>query len=326
MFADGHGHTGCAVIGAGAVVGDATAKLGEQEQRDVVAGIVVAQVGEEGVDGVGHVGPQGGVGLRLVGVGVKAVVGRRGVEDASTEIGQVGLGDVLHVLADDGVGVLNVGGVHVGGGGQDVGALESVGTGGVDVVHDRAGSDGRGIHSAEDFQCVVALGITVNAGEQAVGLEVADGGNGHAFHHQGAREAAAEVNGGKHVLGVGVHQLGGAAQPALGADDFGLAGVPDVHAAEVRVAGGRVTDADEDSELSGFPVLHQGSHGRVEAQLVVDGQNLVFRHTDGRAEVAVVAVVAGDDGVQAVVAAGQREDCQDGIFRGRYHLLLLIAL
>ena len=168
--------------------------------------------------------------------------------------------------------------------------------------------------------------FAVDAGEQAVGLEVADGGDGHAFHHQGAGEAAAEVNGGEHVLGVGVHQLGGAAQPALSADDFGLAGVPDVHAAEVGVAGGGVADAHEHGQLPGFPELHQGSHGGVEAQLVVDGQDLVFRHADGGAEVAVVAVVAGDDGVQAVVTAGQGEDCQDGIFCGRYHLSLLLAL
>ena len=238
----------------------------------------------------------------------------------------MGLGDVLHVLADDGAGVLHIGGVHLGGGGQDVGALESVGAGGVDVVHDRAGADGRGIHAAEYFQGVVALVIAVDAREQAVGLQVPDGGDGHAFHHQGAGQAAAEVDRGQYVLGVGVHQLGGAAQPALGTDDFGLAGVPDVHAAEVRVAGSRVADSDEDSELSGFPELHQGSHGGVEAQLVVDGQDLVFRHTDGGAEVAVVAVVARDDGVQSVVAARQREDCQDRVFRGRYHVLLLIAL
>ncbi len=150
MLTDREGHAGGAVIGPGAVVGYAAAELTEEQQRDVVAGVVVAQVRHERVNRIGDVGQQRCVGLGLVGVRVEAVVRRSGVQNTGAESGQMGLGNVSHVLTDGRVGILDVGGVLVRRGGQDVRALQGVGAGGVDVVHNRTGADGRGIHAAKD--------------------------------------------------------------------------------------------------------------------------------------------------------------------------------
>ena len=59
--ADNEGHAAGAVVSAGAVVLDAPAELGEDEDQRVVGQPVLLQVAGEVGDGGGHVGPQLGV-------------------------------------------------------------------------------------------------------------------------------------------------------------------------------------------------------------------------------------------------------------------------
>ena len=321
MLAHRESNTASAVVGTGAVVADSAAKLGEHQQDYVVTGVVVPQVGDKGLHVVRHITPQAGVEHRLVGVGVKAVVRRRGVENPAAELGQVGLGNVLHILADRGGGVLHVGGVLVRGGSQDVGALEGVGAGAVDVVQDGAAANGRRIHPPENVQSLVPLAFAFDAGQQAVGLQVAHGSNGHTIHSQGAGQAAAKVHTGQHVLRSGVNLLEHAAQPALGANLVRLAGVPDVHGAEMGVAGVVVTHAQEDGELALVPELLQRPHRRVKAQLVVKLENLTLGDTQVGPVVPIQRVGIGYHGVQAVIAARKGKNGQYRVFLRRNHSL-----
>src|SRR5712691_6986683 len=87
LLANCEGHTGRAVVGAGAVVSDAAAKLGEHEQQHVVAGLVGPQVVEERLDGVRHIQPELGMIHCLGGMSVEAVVWGRGIQDPRAEVG-----------------------------------------------------------------------------------------------------------------------------------------------------------------------------------------------------------------------------------------------
>ena len=323
MLAHHEGHAARAVVGARAVVDHAAAELREHEQHNVIAGLVIPQILHEGFNGVGHIGPQPGVVRGLVGVGVEAVVRGGGKQDAGAELGQMGLGDVLHVLPDGSGGVFHLRGVLVRRGGQDVGALQRVGAGAADVIQGVAGANGWTVHAAEDVQGLGALILALNAGEQTVGFEVAHRGYRHAFLSQGPGKPPAKVDSGQDVFGIGIYLFDNLTQPAFHAHLVGLTGVPDIHRAEVGVAGAGITDAQEYGQLAGVPESLQRSHGGVQAKLVVEGNDLIFSYAQRRPVISVKAAVIGDDGIQAVVAAGERQHCQNVILFGRDHEICL---
>ena len=72
---------------------------------------------------------------------------------------------------------------------------------------------------------------------------------------QRAEQARAEADGGDDVLLLRIELAHHAAEPALGADLVGLAGVPDVHRAEVRARRIEIADAVHDGELVVVPEL-----------------------------------------------------------------------
>ena len=112
LFADDEGHAAGAVVGAGAVVHGAASELGVEQRYDVVADVVVAQVGHEGVNVAGHVVQQVGLAHGLVGVGVEDVVGGRREEHAGAQVGVMHLYHVAHVPADVAQQVLFLAAVH----------------------------------------------------------------------------------------------------------------------------------------------------------------------------------------------------------------------
>ena len=176
-----------------------------------------------------------------------------------------------------------------------------------------------GVHAGEDVQGLGPLRLVDDAGEHAVGLQHGHGGHGHAGQGHGPGKAAPEVDAGEHVLGVGVDVADDAAQPALGADLFRFAGVPDVHAAEVGTVGRGIADAVDDRHLAGVVQLLEFGQGRVEAVVVINGQYLVGGDAHGGPVVVVASVAVGYDGVQVVVAAGELDDDEDGVFGGGGH-------
>ena len=229
------------------------------------------------------------------------------------------LGDALQVLGDAGVGVFDGGRVHVGRGLEDVGALQSVKARLAQVVHRRAEADGGGIHTGKDVESLGTLRLALNASEHAVGFEDGDGRDGDTGQSHGAGETAAEVDACEDVFGVGVDVADDAAQPALGADLFRFAGVPDVHAAEVGAVGRRIADAVDDGDLAGIIEIFDFRDGWIEAEMVVDGQHPVGGDADGGTAIVVTAVSIGNDGVEVVVAAGELDDDEDRILGSGGH-------
>ena len=96
------------MVRARAVVRDTAAKLGEHEQQHVVAGLMVPAGRHEGIDADRHIRPQFVMRCCLIGMRVKAVVRRGGVQNPGAKIGQMRLGNVFHILADRRVGVRHV--------------------------------------------------------------------------------------------------------------------------------------------------------------------------------------------------------------------------
>ena len=237
-----------AVVGAGTVVMGPPAELGEHQDRDVVADVVLAEVVQEGVQALGNVLPQLVGHAGLVGVAVEAAV--IDVEDAGAEVGHVHLGDALQLLGDGGVGVLNVGGVHHGGLVQDVGAFQGVQAGLAQIVHHGAATDGRRVHPGEAVQYLVPLFNLGDAGKQAVVVQVVNDRHRGPGQCQGPEQRGTEADRGEHVFFAGVQVAGGAAQPTLGSKLDGLAGVPDVHRAEMGARGVGVADAMDDGHVA----------------------------------------------------------------------------
>ena len=85
LLAEHKGNAAGAVIGAGAVVMDATAELREQQHDDVVGLVVLAQVGEERLDALGHGFPQHRMARALPGMGVEGAV--VAVKDPAADLG-----------------------------------------------------------------------------------------------------------------------------------------------------------------------------------------------------------------------------------------------
>ena len=281
------------MVGAGTIVMGPPSELGEHQDRNVVAGIVLAEVIQEGVQALGNVLPQLVGHASLVGVAVEAAV--VDVEDAGAEVGHVHLSDTFQLFGDGGVGVLNVRGVHPRGFVQDVGAFQGVEAGLAHVVHDGAAADGRRVHSGEAVQNLGPLFFLSDPGEQAVVIEVIDNRNRGPGKGQGPEQRRTEADGGQYVLFAGVQVASGAAQPTLGSQRDGLTGVPDVHRAEMGARGFGVADAMDDAHVAPVVDLLQRSHLGVESNFVIDLDHAIFSDTHRVASIPVDRVGVGDN-------------------------------
>ena len=105
LLAEHEGYAAGAMIGPRAVVADAATKLREHQQDHVVGVIVLAKILHEGIDAVGHGGPQIAVAGVLAGMGVEGAV--VAVEDPAAQISQMSLRDSLELAGDRRVGILH---------------------------------------------------------------------------------------------------------------------------------------------------------------------------------------------------------------------------
>ena len=177
LVADDEGGAAGAVVGAGAVVADAPAEFRPDEYDGVVGDAVFVEVGHEVADRAGDLVPEAALHLDFVAVGVEAAV--LGVVDAGAEVGGHYLGGVFEGLGDGVGGVFHGGGVLFGGGAEDVGAFEGVAAGLAEVVHHGV-LDDAAVHPSEGVQAEAADAFLLYVGEQAVGFQVAYGGDGYA--------------------------------------------------------------------------------------------------------------------------------------------------
>ncbi len=262
-----------AVIGPRAIIPNAAPELREHQQDDVVGVLVLAQVLHEGVDTLGHGGPQIAVSGILPGMRVKGAV--VAVEDPGAQIGEMHLGDALQLPRDRGIRILHRRGVLLRGDLEDVFALQRIQAGLAHVVHHEAAADRRLVHLREAAEHLLAL-LSLDGRQEAVPLQRA----GHArhrnaLHHERARQARPHADGGDDVLLFGVEFARDPAEPTLGADLDRLAGVPDVHGPEMRARRILEADAVQDGELLVIPELLQGCHVVRDPVVLVQMHDLV---------------------------------------------------
>ena len=160
----------------------------------------------------------------------------------------------------------------------------------------------------------MALLFGADAGHKAVVVEVFHAGDGDAGNGHSAEHAGAKADAGDHILFVGVDLADYLAEPALSANVVRLAGVPDVHRAEVRARGVFVAHAVDDGDVALIVHIADGRHLRVQANLVVKMQHLLLRYADSGAIVVVEFVVVRDDCVEVIVAARKLDDDHHRIF------------
>src|SRR4030095_15627206 len=110
-----------------------------------------------------------------------------------------------------------------------------------------------------------ALFLGLDAREDTVGLQIAHRGHWYARRRQGPWQTTTEVDASQHVLLLRVEIANGAAQPALIAHLFGLAGMPDIHRAEVRTARFGIANTLNDRYLPLIIELLDRSHGGMKA-------------------------------------------------------------
>jgi hypothetical protein len=137
-----------------------------------------------------------------------------------------------------------------------------------------------------------------------------DGGDGGGVGDEGLGGGGADVDGFEGVVGAAQGVIEVVAEPALGLVFLGVGGLPDFHGAEVRAVGLGVAAAVDDGELAGVKEVLEAGHAGVEGEVVVELVELVF-DGDGGAGFFVGVVGEGDDGVEAVVAAGELDDDED---------------
>src|SRR5207245_879577 len=123
-----------------------------------------------------------------------------------------------------------------------------------------------------------------------------------------APQATPEVDSDEDVLRPGIDLAHRFAEPAVDGDLVGLARVPDIHGAEVRVVGVRVSNAGHDGHLAFIPERLDGAHGWMESEAVVDGQDFLLGNAYGAAIVIVEPITVRDDGIERVVPAGQLQN------------------
>ena len=93
------------------------------------------------------------------------------------------------------------------------------------VVNHRTATDGRGIHPSEHVQGLGPLVLTLDLGQQPVGLQVTHRRHRNTVFGQSPGQAPSEVDTGQHVVSVGIKVLDGTAQPPFAALGVGRAGV-----------------------------------------------------------------------------------------------------
>src|SRR6266702_5302140 len=97
----------------------------------------------------------------------------------------------------------------------------------------------------------------------------------------------------------------GLAQPAFGDDLIGLAGVPDIHAPEVRTIGVGIANTLDDGHLSGVIEFLQRPGARVKRQRVVEGQDLLDWNPHRWPRVVVNAIGIWNDRIHEIIAPAQ---------------------
>src|SRR5260370_18503807 len=213
---------------------------------------------------------------------VESIVRGGRIQNSGTEAGQIGLHDVPHILADYAFGVSHRRLVLPRSRGQNVGPPQRVDASGADIIQRVPAANGRTIHLRKDFQGLASLVLALNAGQETVRLQIAHRRNRHTGFRQSPGQTAPKVDTSQYVLRFRVDLLDDSAQPAVDADLFRFAGVPDVHGAEVRIAGVRVSNTQKDGQLARVPERLQGRHGWMEAQLVVQEDDLVLWNAQAR--------------------------------------------
>ena len=88
---------------------------------------------------------------------------------------------------------------------------------------------------------------------------------------------------------------------------FGIGRLPDVHRLEVRAVGVGVADALHDRQLPLLPQRPEALHAGVQADVVVQADDHVLGLAQRGPGLVVEVVGVGNDGVEAVVAAGHLE-------------------
>jgi hypothetical protein len=95
--------------------------------------------------------------------------------------------------------------------------------------------------------------------------------------------------------------------------------VPYIHRPEVGAIGVRIADAVDNGDFPLIPQAFDGPHARIKAKGIIDGQDILGRNGDRRAEIVVEPVGVWDNGVEAVVAAAQLYDHKRFVSYGGRH-------
>ena len=278
------------------------------------------QVGKEIADRPGHIGPQLGMSRQLVEMGVKAAV--LGIENLRSQVSQMNLRHAPQAFGNGIVGVFHAGGILCRGGFDDVRALEGVPAGLPQVIHHRAAADGRRIDPGKEFQHPLPFRRAAEGrhiGKDAVGSQVGYRSNRHPAQGHRPRQPLPEVDALQHILPRRIQIPDDPAQPALGADLLRLAGMPDVHRAEVGTGGVFVADAVDNRQVALLPQVFDRPHAGMKAQLVGEPDDVPLRDTQVGAVIPIAGFGERNHRVEIVVGAGKLQDHQRRVFSGSYH-------
>ena len=90
--------------------------------------------------------------------------------------------------------------------------------------------------------------------------------------------------------------------------------MPNIQRTEVGAVGVGVADALQDRDLPLVVHIFYRGHGRVEPNLVIDGQDVFRRDIHHRPVVHVMGVAIGDEGIQGVIGPRHLKNYQHRVF------------
>src|SRR5580765_3684539 len=153
--------------------------------------------------------------------------------------------------------------------------------------------------------------------DKAIVLRAIETYAGWLFGGESLRHLPADVDGNGWVAaGAGVIEI--SPEPPISFDFFRVTSrLPNLCGAEMRAVGVRVADALDNCQMAGIVKLFEAAHARMESDVIIHFQDLLFSQTNPGPGAMIVIVGVGNDRVKAVVAAGHLEDDQNaGIMAG----------
>ena len=235
------------------------------------------------------------------------------VKNPCSKTGKVNTRDIPQRLRNRIASVLYIGLIHCRSHLQFIGTFDDIQTRLRKIIHHHTRTNRGFVHSLEYLNSPHSLWVFFDAGHQSVIVEVVNRCYGNAGNGQCSRKSFSEVDTRQDIFPLRIQIAHDSTQPALSADIYRFAGMPDVHSPKMRPARVWISDALHNRHITLLKHLLQGHRIGVPGQSVIHRQNFILAKSHNGPTIVVYAVGIRDNGIHEVIAALQFNNDEDRI-------------